>query len=166
MGADTDPLPSTPDHRPPRRSSRSAAARRPHRRCGRRVRLHAPCRGGQRRACAGRTRPVESAETARPGARRTTDAVAPLRPATSKAGREDYLLGLAASSRHRKRRGTCCTDQPVDDSSRFLSAARSFRFARRIALAIKRASHLENPAGVPRFRSVIRVAPSDVVSQV
>ena len=57
--------------------------------------------------------------------------------------------------------------QPLTgDSSRFWSAARSFRFARRIAPAMKGASHLENPVGVPRFRRVIRVAPSEVVSQV
>src|SRR5439155_27200777 len=64
--------------------------------------------------------------------------------------------------------GPCLPEtQPgSDDSSRFLSAARSFRLARRIAPAIKGASHLENPDGVPRFRSVIRVDPSDVVSHV
>jgi Na+:H+ antiporter, NhaA family len=53
----------------------------------------------------------------------------------------------------------------ADDSRCIFSLARSLRLARRIAPARKGATHLENPAGVPRFRRVIRVPPSDVVSQ-
>ena len=37
------------------------------------------------------------------------------------------------------------------------SLARSLRFARRIAVAMKGATSLENAAGSPRLRSVIRV---------
>ena len=60
----------------------------------------------------------------------------------------------------------CGSTYRFDDSSRTLSAARSFRLAERIARARKGASHLENPAGVPRFRIVMRVASSDIVSHV
>jgi hypothetical protein len=45
-------------------------------------------------------------------------------------------------------------------SSRRLSSGRSFRFPRRIAIAMNGAINLENPAGVPLFRSVISVWPS------
>jgi hypothetical protein len=40
-----------------------------------------------------------------------------------------------------------------------LRRARSFLFARRMAIAMKGAIHLENPVGLPRFLNVILVAP-------
>jgi hypothetical protein len=47
-----------------------------------------------------------------------------------------------------------------------LSRWRSLRFARRIAVAITGAVTFANPAGSPRLRSDIRVAPSPTSSQV
>ena len=47
-----------------------------------------------------------------------------------------------------------------------LSRARSFRLARRMAYAMKGATHAENPVGVPRFRRVIRVRPGATGCQV
>ena len=46
------------------------------------------------------------------------------------------------------------------------SAARSLRFARRIAGFMIGAVNFENPAGSPRLRNVIRVEPSGVDAQV
>jgi hypothetical protein len=46
------------------------------------------------------------------------------------------------------------------------SRARSFRLARRMALAIMGAASFEKPDGSPRLRMVIRVPPFAVSSQV
>jgi hypothetical protein len=46
------------------------------------------------------------------------------------------------------------------------SRVRSFRFARRIAIAMNGAATFEKPEGVPRLRSVIRVAASSTDSHV
>ena len=50
-------------------------------------------------------------------------------------------------------------DQDRFSSRRRLSSARSFLFALPIISDITGANHAENPLGVPRLRSVIRVAP-------
>ena len=52
------------------------------------------------------------------------------------------------------------------DSRTFLSRRRSFRLARRIAVAITGTTILENPVGSPRLRSVIFVAPAGVSAHV
>lgn len=52
------------------------------------------------------------------------------------------------------------------DSRSSLSLERSLRFARSIALPMSGAATLENPAGRPRFRRVILVAPCGVSCQV
>ena len=48
---------------------------------------------------------------------------------------------------------------PQADSRIDRSFARSLRFARRMAAAMKGAASLENPSGCPRLRSVISVPP-------
>src|SRR5579862_6555324 len=55
---------------------------------------------------------------------------------------------------------------PFDDSRTALSLSRSFRLARRIPCATMGAASFENPDGSPRLRSVMRVPPVAVSSQV
>ena len=56
--------------------------------------------------------------------------------------------------------------QPREDRSRIaFSRFKSLRLARRIARAITGANSLENPAGAPRFRKTILVAPCSVSVQ-
>jgi hypothetical protein len=51
-------------------------------------------------------------------------------------------------------------------SSKAFRRARSLRLARRIAEAMNGAKRREKPVGLPRFRSVMRVLPCSVDSQI